>query len=99
MWTRERFPSLHNKWQSVLGSAIMWPGEYQNAADACGNPHKPWGVNPNYFECCTGTPFADDARASVFLASYTSPVKIANILGRVAPLRGKTLQVQVGSVN
>lgn len=99
MSTEDKWPPLHKHWDSVVDSGLMWPGEYQSAVDTCGDPHQPWGVNPNYFECCTGTPYADNTRASVFLlvTSDASPVKIAMDLRERAPLRRMALQIQVGN--
>lgn len=89
---------MRKKWHSVLRDGPMWPGEYQQAVDTCGTPHMPWGVNPDYFECCTGTPFADDTRASVFVVTEELPLNIATTLWRIAPLQGTAIEFTVGSV-
>lgn len=96
--TDERFQTLNNKWQSVLHTGLMWPGEYQNAVDTCGNPHNPWGVDLTYFECCTGTPCVDDQRVSAFASTDISPINIARKMGKSVEFQGMTLRVQVGDV-
>lgn len=89
---------MRHKWHSVLRVDPMWPGEYQNAVDACGKPHRPWGaLDPNYFECCTGTPCADSTRASAFVTTEIHPFTLANMLGGKAPLRETTLEVEVSN--
>lgn len=86
---------LGNKWQSVIHTARLWPGEYHSSVDTSGDTHNPWGMNIAYFECCTGTPCADNTRASGFLATDMPPADIAQKLVWVASLQGKAFEVQV----
>eukprot|EP00752_Nemacystus_decipiens_P016556 g14798.t1 len=85
---------LRNKWQSVIHAERLWPGEYQNPVDSAGNPHHPWGMNIAYFECCTGTPYADGMRASAFVATRMPPDDMASLLVWVASLHGRAFKVQ-----
>lgn len=88
--------NLQNRWQSVMNGYRMWPGEYQSAEDSCGKPLKPWGgMNMDYFECCTGTPFVDAPRASAFIATALSLFEIAGKLVRSPSLQGRRLQIEV----
>lgn len=86
---------LGNKWQSVIHTTRLWPGEYQSPADSDGNPHNPWGMNIAYFECCTGTPCADSTRASAFAVTKMPPVDMAEKLVWLASLHGETFEAQV----